>query len=202
MLSFRKPSETVIRDFLAEQRQRELTYTEVGRTLEIPPGGYRVDHTRTKLGEGRQTFETAVAALRRWDQFRLGWLEAGPASTPIEDGQVVAIMARAIGFWWLNSCRIVAVIDVDGDVSQFGFAYGTLPAHVGTGEERFLIEWDHSDDAVWYDILAFSRPRHVLAKIGYPWFRMTQKRFGRDSTKAMRDAIDRATTTNRPAEPL
>jgi uncharacterized protein (UPF0548 family) len=29
-------------------------------------------------------------------------------------------------------------------------------------EERFLIEWDHADDSVWYGILASSRPRNVL----------------------------------------
>ena len=39
--------------------------------------------------------------------------------------------------------------------SRFGFAYGTLPGHGGSGEERFLIERDR-DDGVWYDILAFS----------------------------------------------
>ena len=36
---------------------------------------------------------------------------------------------------------------------KFGFAYGTLPDHAATGEERFLIEWNQDDDSVWYDIL-------------------------------------------------
>ncbi len=53
-------------------------------------------------------------------------------------------------------------------MSRFGFAYGTLPGHVESGEERFLVEWDRGDDAVWYDILAFSRPNHVLTRLGYP----------------------------------
>ena len=51
---------------------------------------------------------------------------------------MVAILARSIGLWWLNACRIVAVVDEDGPVKRFGFAYGTLPDHAGSGEERFL----------------------------------------------------------------
>ena len=192
MLSFRKPSDEAIRHFLSDQGQLELTYLAVGETFGSPPTGYVVDHTRIKLGEGRETFDAAVAALRRWDQFRLGWLEAGPEETPIEEGRVVAVVARAIGLWWMNACRIVSVLEEDGAISRFGFAYGTLPQHAGTGEERFLIEWDHADNSVWYDILAFSRPRHFLAKLGYPMVRITQKRFGRESSAAMRRAISKS----------
>jgi len=46
----------------------------------------------------------------------------------------VAILARSIGLWWLNACRIVYVVD---KVDKFGFAYGTLPDHAGSGEERW-----------------------------------------------------------------
>ena len=74
-------------------------------------------------------------------------------------------------------------------MQRFGFAYGTLPDHAGSGEERFLVEWDRKDDSVWYGILAFSRPRHLLARIGYPWVRRVQKRFGRESAAVMRRAV-------------
>ena len=57
------------------------------------------------------------------------------------------------------------------------------------GEERFLIEWDRTDDSVWYDILAFSRPRHLLARLGYPFVRLMQKRFGRESGAAVLRAV-------------
>jgi uncharacterized protein (UPF0548 family) len=102
---------------------------------------------------------------------------------------VVAILARSIGLWWLNACRIVMVVDEDGPVKRFGFAYGTLPDHAGSGEERFLVEWDREDDSVWYDILAFSRPRHFLARLGYPWVRRVQKKFGRESAAVMRRVV-------------
>ena len=189
MLFLRRPTVEAIRAFLAAQARLDLTYSAVGATATNPPTGYVVDHTRIRLGAGVKVFATAKAALERWQQFRLGWIEASPEDTPIKEGQVVAILARSIGLWWLNACRIVIVVDEDGPVKRFGFAYGTLPDHVGSGEERFLVEWDRADDSVWYDILAFSRPRHFLARIGYPWVRRTQKKFGRESAAVMRRAV-------------
>ena len=189
MLFLRRPTAEAIRAFLAAQARLDLTYSAVGATATNPPAGYVVDHTRMRLGAGEKVFAAAKAALERWQQFRLGWLEASPEDTPIKEGQVVAILARSIGLWWLNACRIVAVVDEDGPVKRFGFAYGTLPDHAGSGEERFLVEWDRADDSVWYDILAFSRPRHFLARLGYPWVRRTQKKFGRESAAVMRRAV-------------
>jgi uncharacterized protein (UPF0548 family) len=189
MLSFQKPSAESINRFLAAQARLDFTYSAIGATATHPPDGYVVDHTRIKLGEGESVFQSAVAALRRWEQFRLDWLEAGPDDTPLKAGQVVAILARSIGLWWLNACRVVYVVDETGPLTRFGFAYGTLPAHAGSGEERFLIEWNRTDDSVWYDVLAFSRPRHVLTRIGYPMVRRAQKRFGRESAASMLRAV-------------
>ena len=189
MLSLRKPSAESIRRFLMAQAKLPFTYSAVGATAKSPPAGYIVDHTRIKLGEGESVFQSARAALRRWEQFRLGWVEAWLSDTPIKSGEVVAVIGRAIGLWWLNSCRIVYVVDESGPNSKFGFAYGTLPGHVESGEERFLIEWNRGDNSVWYDILAFSRPNHFLTRLGYPMVRRTQKRFGRESAEAMRHAL-------------
>jgi uncharacterized protein (UPF0548 family) len=78
MLSLRKPSAEKLRDFLATQSRLDLTYAAVGATAAVPPASYVVDHTRIKLGEGARTFAAAKAALRRWEHFRLGWVEHGP----------------------------------------------------------------------------------------------------------------------------
>ena len=78
---------------------------------------------------------------------------------------------------------------MDGPVQRFGFAYGTLPGHAETGEERFLIEWDRTDNSVWYDVFAFSRPRHPLTRLGYPFARLTQNRFARQSAASMLRAL-------------
>lgn len=185
MLSLRKPSAERLKEFLASQSKRDFTYPAVGATAANPPSGYIVDHTRIKLGEGGKVFAAARTALERWEQFRLGWVEAWPPATPIQSGQVVAVIARLCGLWSLNACRIVYVVKEE---KRFGFAYGTLPEHAETGEERFTVDWQE-DDAVCYDILAFSRPRQLLARLGYPLARRLQKRFARDSAAAMQRAI-------------
>jgi uncharacterized protein (UPF0548 family) len=189
MLSLRKPSVDALRRFMAEQAKLPYTYEAVGATAETPPVGYVVDRTRRKLGEGEAVFRSAIAALRRWEQFRLGWVEAWSPDTPIQPGEVVAVMGRAIGVWWLNACRIVYTVDEAGPISKFGFAYGTLPGHVESGEERFLIEWNRGDNSVWFDIVAFSRPNHFLTRVGYPVVRRLQKQFGRDSAASMLKAV-------------
>lgn len=189
MLSLRKPSPEDIRQFLTAQAKLDFSYSAIGATATTPPADYVVDHTRIKLGEGEAAFTAAKASLENWQQFNLGWLEAWSPGTPIKPGEVVAVLARAIGLWWLNACRIVYLIDEAGPITKFGFAYGTLPDHAGSGEERFLIEWDHTDDSVWYDILAFSRPQHFLVRLGYPMVRRTQKQFGRESAAAMLRAV-------------
>jgi uncharacterized protein (UPF0548 family) len=185
MFSFRKPSVESIRSFLQEQSSLGFSYSQVGQTAQSAPIGFNVDHTRVKIGNGECAFLAANAALRRWDHFRLGWVEAWPKETPIRTGEVVSVLARIGAIWSLNACRIVYVIDQTGPTQRFGFAYGTLPDHVEAGEERFLIEWDRSDDSVNYDILAFSRPRHPFVQLGYPFARLCQRRFARQSAAAM-----------------
>ncbi len=191
MLLFRQPKPETIRRFLDDQGELDFSYEGIGATANEPPAGYVVDHTRVKLGVGKEEFAAAKVALEGWQQFRIGWLGAWPATTPIRQGEVVAIVARSIGLWWLNACRIVYLIDEELEETKFGFAYGTLPDHAGSGEERFLIEMG-GDGSVWYDILAFSRPNHLLARIGYPYVRRVQKRFGQHSAVAMQQAVESA----------
>jgi uncharacterized protein (UPF0548 family) len=186
MVTIRKPSGGKIAEFLASQAGLEFTYSAIGATNANMPPGYVVDRTRVRLGHGENVFHAAKAVLQRWQHFHLTWVEACPATTPIMSGEVVGILARSVGLWWLNACRIVYVVD---EAENFGFANGTLPGHMETGEERFLVEWDRNDDSVWYDILAFSRPRHLLARLGYPWMRRVQKRFARESAAAMTKAV-------------
>jgi len=192
MLSLRKPSVDLLVRFIATQTKLDYSYAAVGATAHESPSGFVVDHTRIKLGTGESAFQAATAALQRWEQFQLGWVEAWSPQTPIRRGEVVAVMGYAIGLWWLNSCRIVYVVDETGPTRRYGFAYGTLPGHVESGEERFLLEWDRGTDDVWYDILAFSRPNHFLIRLGYPMVRGAQKRFGRESAARMFRAVQQS----------
>jgi Domain of unknown function (DUF1990) len=71
---------------------------------------------------------------------------------------------------------------------KFGFAYGTLLEDEEQGEERFTVEFHSSNQSVWYDLYAFSRP-NFMARLGYPLARTLQKRFARDSKTAMPRAV-------------
>src|SRR5262249_59661560 len=97
MLSLRKPSAERLREFMAAQAKLNFTYPAVGATAAVPPAGYVVDRTRIKLGKGAGTFAAAKAALRRWEHFRLGWVEAWPPETPIQAGPAVAGVAPPVG---------------------------------------------------------------------------------------------------------
>lgn len=193
-LFLQKPKPEFLQGFLTQQAQLDFTYAAVGATATTPPPGFVVDRTRIDLGFGPEVFSAAKEALRRWQQFQLGWVDAWPHNTPLVPGQVVAVLGRGAGLWWLNACRIIKVVDESGPgpISAFGFSYGTLPSHVARGEERFLVEWNRETDQVSYQILAFSQPNRFLIRLAYPIVRCSQKRFGRCSAAAMFRAVNSA----------
>jgi uncharacterized protein (UPF0548 family) len=197
MFLLREPSDKEIRRFILAQSELHFSYPEVGATRGTIPARYNVDHNRVKLGVGRGVYERAISALRSWKHFDLGWVRIVNSGTQVEEDATVAVLARLVGFWSLNACRIVYLIN---DTTKFGFAYGTLPEHVECGEECFTIEWCSNDDSVWYDILAFSRPNKFSAKIGYPLARLLQRRFARDSLRAMARASSMIGATQHAAD--
>jgi len=182
-----------IERYLASQESLPLSCDAVGATATSPPDHFVIDRTRVLLGQGEDVYLRACESLRSWDHFRLGWVTVFPQPAPLVVGQIVAVTVGRLGCWWLNACRIVELIDdkpVERNAThRFGFAYGTLPGHAERGEERFLVEWNCETDEVHYDILAFSQPRHWLARLGYPMVRRLQKQFGRDSAIAMVRAV-------------
>jgi uncharacterized protein (UPF0548 family) len=193
MLSIRKPTGAAIRAHIERERGGPYSYAEVGATRGLTPPGYNVDHNRVKLGEGSALFDVASAALRRWEMFHLGWVEMTTPDAPIAEGSTVGVLVRLLGLYSLNLCRIVYVVNENqGPLRRFGFAYGTLGEHAESGEERFTVELDETTGAVCYDILAFSQPRHILARMVYPYARVLQRRFAADSMRAMKRACDAA----------
>lgn len=150
------------------------------------PGGYVLDENRVRLGSGRDLFESAKAALQKFEMMQLGWFEPAVIPVVVEPGCLAPTLARVGGLWFVNVCRIVYVVDEsDEQATRYGFGQGTLHEHAERGEERFLIERRHDDDSVWYDIRAFSRPAWWAAKLGYPFVRRLQKCFARDSLRVM-----------------
>lgn len=189
MITLKRPSRDIIGRFLAEQSEQDYSYSEVGATSTTPPKGYTVDHTRGLLGQGKDVFCAAKRALSVWQHFQLGWVTPLYPETPVQEGSVIGILARSYGLYFLNACRVVYLVEEENGLRRFGFAYGTLPEHAETGEERFTIEWSREDDSVWYDILAFSQPNKWYARVAKPIVRAEQKRFARDSVLAMQNAV-------------
>jgi uncharacterized protein (UPF0548 family) len=190
MILLREPFDARIRRFLDEQRSLPFSYPEVGASRDGTPPGYPVNHHYGRLGAGLKTYARAVEALRTWKMYETGWTKLCWPDAPIEEGTVVGVLGRHFGLWSLNACRIAYVIEEeDALLKRYGFAFGTLPGHVERGEERFTVELHRSDDAVSYEVFAFARPAHPLAKLGLPIVRLLQRRFAAGSLQAMAAAV-------------
>jgi uncharacterized protein (UPF0548 family) len=186
MFLTRRPSPQEIKQFIERSRRLPLSYDPIGIAKQSPRG-YKIDEAGSIIGHGEAAFARAKQALTNWKQFELGWVELHPRGASIEVGTVVAVLVRHLGFWSLNGCRIVFLLDEHE--MTFGFAYGTLNNHAELGEEIFEVSFDPGSQAVSYRIRAVSRAQAAAARIGYPYTRFLQERFRRDSIAAMRHAV-------------
>ena len=154
--------------------------------------GFNYDSNRILLGEGDAVFKAASQAIRQWTMFPGGWARIYSDTTPIEVGRVVAMCARVMGLWWLNCSRIVYTVN---EPNRFGFAYGTLYHHAESGEELFQVKM-YENGEVYYELQAFSRPRHWMARLGFPLARFYQRKFVKDSLKNMKKVTDELLKTD------
>ena len=118
--------------FLAAHRNARLSYGQPGLTAQETretQKGFVRDHHRVSLGSGREVFERARHAFRRWEMFELGWVLPCFPQTPIEVGSSFAVLVRAFGLWYLHACRIVEVA-VPHHPRTTGAATGARPAVV------------------------------------------------------------------------
>ena len=104
----------------------------------------------------------------------------------------MGVLGRHFGLWSLNACRIVYVIEEKEAslLKRYGFAFGMLPGHVERGEECFTVEWHRANDSVSYEVFAFARPAHPLARVGPPFVQLVQRRFAAASLRAMTAAVN------------
>ncbi|GAA2589654.1 DUF1990 domain-containing protein [Dactylosporangium fulvum] len=150
-----------------------VTYPEVGATREGPmPPGYLHVTRRVRLGSGPDVFAAAKAGLAHWQPQRGAGLRV---RTDAETAGPGVEFATGIGIGPLRlwvPCLIVWVVD---EPDRYGFGFGTLPGHVETGEESFLLSTDGAGD-VWFDIRAFSRPAKWWVKLGNPVAKLVQSK--------------------------
>lgn len=191
-----RPGETDLSRRLAAAAGQQITYAPLGLSQRAAPPGFAAGEAAVDLGVGDAAFARACEALRRWREFELSWVSTFPKAPPLEPGAHVLVVARYLGLWSINTCRIVYLLEPDVIESgaswrQFGFAYGTLEEHAETGEETFGVRQHLGTGAVSYYVRAVSRERAWLARLGRPFARRLQARFRRDSAEAMRTAMGR-----------
>jgi uncharacterized protein (UPF0548 family) len=146
-----------------------LTYPEVGATASGRlPAGYGHLHRRAQIGTGPQRFEQAAHAVMHWGMQRGAGLRVRASSEVAVVGAVVLVR---MGFL-PAPCRVVYTID-EPDIR--GFAYGTLPGHPESGEERFVVRRDPGTAAVFAEVSAFSRPATWWSKAGGPVVSVAQR---------------------------
>ena len=195
MLRFRRPSDAAIAARLATGED-PFSYAEVGASLGLSAAReaelsatYAVDRYAFRVGEGRATFERAAQALFAWRQFEVPWLETFGMERPAEPGLSVATLARVLGVWFLNPCRVVATEPLDAARDFAGFSYGTLGGHAERGEENFRVRLDSASGEVTYEISAFSTPALWPVKLASPLARRIQRRFAAASAQALAGAV-------------
>jgi len=79
-------------------------------------------------------------------------------------------------------CRVVYTVN---DPDRRGFAYGTLPGHPESGEDRFTVD-RLADGRVELEIVAFSRADLWWSKLAAPIGRLDQSSITQRYLKALR----------------
>ena len=145
-----------------------LTYTEVGATQGPLPAGYHHVQKSAVIGRGRRRFEEAAAAGMRWGMLRGAGLRVEATTDVAAVGSDVIVHLGPVR----APCRVVYVVD---EPDSRGFAYGTLPGHAESGEERFMVRYDPATEAVHAEVTAFSRHGTWWSRLGSPVTSLIQR---------------------------
>jgi len=132
------------------------------------PSGYRHVRRECRIGSGRDRFDQAAAAVMRYGMLRGAGLRV---SATTEVAQVGTDVLGRLGPF-RAPCRVVYVVD---EPNRRGFAYGSLPGHAVSGEEMFGVRYDPADDAVYSEVVAFSRPATWWSRLGSPVLALAQR---------------------------
>lgn len=176
MFRLRRPSSDDLVRLVDAERGTDLTYREVGATASadnLPPG-YRHDRWSADLGSFTDDrFACTAEAVGHWHIQQRSGLTLYPAD-PVQAGATFALSFQLAAVFVVAAGRVVYVT---AEPDRFGFAYGTLPSHPEQGEEAFHVV--RRGSRLRLEIVAFSRPRHPIARLGAPVTRAVQLRMTR-----------------------
>jgi uncharacterized protein (UPF0548 family) len=182
----RPPGPDQLRSLVRAARDEALSYPDPGGTRSDPlPAGYHHVDRSIALGNAPDAFDRAVAGIRAWAPQRNAGIDLLPPVPSIVEGETLLLAFHQFPFFVTAACRIVYVVD---EPDRFGFGYGTLPHHPEQGEEAFIAERDPATGTVRFTIRAFSRPAHLLTKLGGPVGRIVQVRVTRRYLQGLRKA--------------
>jgi uncharacterized protein (UPF0548 family) len=190
-----RPSDDRLAGILADVAGADLTYPEVGATRDGDlPGGYHHVRVTATIGDGPADFAAAADGVRTWRLHRGQGFQVVPAAPALAPGTDVVVDAPLPGgVHAVAACRVVWVVD---EPERCGFGYGTLPVHPETGEEAFVVDRRPTGE-VTVTVVAFSRARHWLARLGGPVARAQQRR----ATAGYVDALRRHVALSRDRGP-
>ena len=145
-----------------------LSYTEVGATAGPLPAGYHHVQKSAVIGRGRRRFEDAADKGMRWGMLRGAGLRIEATTEVAAVGSEVIVRLGPVR----APCRVVYIVD---EPDLRGFAYGTLPGHAESGEERFVVRYDPTTDEVSAEVTAFSRHATWWSRLGSPITSVAQR---------------------------
>ena len=136
MIRLTRPTTAVLDQYVCDQ-ERETVFSDDVCIPAPPPAGFVRNHHRGCLGCGADEFAAARAAVSQWKQFPGGWIDVHPSDRPAHLGQTVAVVARCLGLWSVNACRVTGLSDSDGDeTARLAIIYATLSGHMLKGADR------------------------------------------------------------------
>jgi uncharacterized protein (UPF0548 family) len=147
-----------------------LTYTDVGATADgaTLPAGYHHVRVAARIGTGRDRFEQAAESVMRYGMLRGAGVRVSASTDVAQVGTLVLGRLGPIP----APCRVVYVVD---EPDCRGFAYGTLPGHAESGEERFAVRYEPGSGSVYAEVVAFSRHGAWWSRLGGPVARAVQR---------------------------
>ncbi|GAA0142022.1 hypothetical protein LIER_03021 [Lithospermum erythrorhizon] len=182
-------------DFNYDSKFRGATAIPSGllkKDKELAKDGFLINHSRVCVGSGSHSFDKGKDALQNWRHFALNWAFVD-TKTPVQNEVKFCVCVKEFFPWLMMPLQVVYTKedrDSQKALRSFGFAGGTLKGHLLAGEERFSVTLDENNQ-VWYEILSFSKPAHILSFFGYPYVLVKQKLFVHQSTNAIRKHISR-----------
>ena len=153
-----------------------------GSVDDVPPL-WLINHSKRAIGRGQDAYTRASSALEAFECLELSWL------THSLHADALAICSRQFYFLWLMNAN--RIINDEQTPQQRSFTWATTRRHVLCGEERLTVSYDDASDEVHFEVLSFSRPRHLFSWAAYPYVVAQQKRFARDATERMVTAVER-----------